>query len=63
MFPKMVSLKENSEQLSQKSSISSEVRPLPFSSFPRVRAPNELPRLLEIANPQTHVHDLVSNPQ
>jgi hypothetical protein len=34
MFPKMASLKENSGRLSQKSSISSGVRPLPFFPLP-----------------------------
>jgi hypothetical protein len=63
MLPKMAFLKENSEQFSQKSLISYEVRPLPFPSIPRVRAPNDLPRLLKTANPQTHVPDSVSKPQ
>jgi len=60
MFPKMASLKENSEQLSGQNLLSSEVRPLPFPPFPRVRAPNDI---LTITDPQMHVHDLVSTLQ
>lgn len=61
MIVKLASLEENSKQLSNVISVSSEHRPLPFTPFPRVRAPDDLPRLLTTANPQMHVHDWISS--